>query len=86
MYRHNFFGFDIYFLLKAIRLSAWKTKDIKIVSFASIGQLKLIDTMKYFQTSLGKLAKTLSADEKHAIQKLAEQFLTTHSHFSKVWK
>ena len=40
---HNFFGFDIYFLLKA-----WKTKDIKIAgtgltneSFASIGQLKL---------------------------------------------
>ena len=40
---HKFFGFDIYFLLKA-----WKTKDIKIAgtgltneSFASIGQLKL---------------------------------------------
>ena len=52
---HNFFGFDIYFFLKAIRLSAWKTKDINIggtgltnVSFASIEQLKLIDTMKYF--------------------------------------
>ena len=90
---HNFFGFDIYFFLKAIRLSAWKTKDINIsgtgltnVSFASIDQLKLIDTMKYFQTSLRKLAKTLSTDEKHGIQKLIEQFLTTHSHFSKVWK
>ena len=90
---HNFFGFDIYFFLKAIRLSAWKTKDINIggtgltnVSFASIDQLKLIDTMKYFQTSLGKLAETLSADEKRAIQKLTVQFLTTHSHFSKVWK
>ena len=90
---HNFFVFDIYFFLKAIRLSAWKTKDINIggtgltnVSFASIDQLKLIDTMKYFQTSLRKLAKTLSTDEKHGIQKLIEQFLTTHSHFSKVWK
>ena len=90
---HNFFGFDIYFFLKVIRLSAWKTKDINIggtgltnVSFASIDQLKLIDTMKYFQTSLGKLAETLSADEKRAIQILTVQFLTTHSHFSKVWK
>ena len=90
---HNFFGFDIYFFLKAIRLSAWKTKDINIggtgltnVSFASIDQLKLIDTMKYFQTSLGKLAETLSADEKCTIQKLTVQFLTTHSYFSKVWK
>ena len=68
---HNYFGFDIYFFLKAIRLSAWKTKDINIggtgltnVSFASIDQLKLIDTMKYFQTSLGKLAETLSANKK----------------------
>ena len=72
------------FFLKAIRLSAWKTKDINIggaclinVSFASIEQLKLTDTMKYFQTSLGKLAKTLSSDEKCAIQKLIVQFLTT---------
>ena len=90
---HNFFGFDIYFFLKAIRLSAWKTKDINIggtgltnVSFASIDQLKLIDTMKYFQTSLGKLAETLSADKKCTIQKLTVQFLTTHSYFSKVSK
>ena len=67
---HNFFGFDIYFLLKAIKLSAWKTKDINTSRmgltnerFASIDQLKLIDTMKYFQTSLGKLAETLSTDE-----------------------
>ena len=42
--------------------------------------------MKYFQTSLEKLAETLSADEKRAIQKLTVQFLTTHSYFSKVWK
>ena len=42
--------------------------------------------MKYFQTSLGKLAETLSADKKQAIQKLTMQFLTTHSYFSKVWR
>ena len=76
-----------------IRLSAWKTKDINIggtgltnISFASIDQLKLVETMKYFQTSLGKLAETLSADKKQAIQKLTVQFLTTHSYFSKVWR
>ena len=83
---HNFFGFDIYFFLQAIRLSASKTKDTNIggtgltnVSFASNDQLKLIDTMKYFQTSLGKLVETLSADEKCTSQKLRVQFLTTHS-------
>ena len=42
--------------------------------------------MKYFQTSLGKLAEILSADEKRAIQKVTVQFLTTHSYFSKVWQ
>ena len=90
---HNFFGFDIYFFLKVIRFSAWKTKDINIgwtglttVSFASIDQLKLIDTVKYFQKSPGKLAETLSADEKYAIQKLTVQFLTTHSNFLKFRK
>ena len=90
---HYLFGFDIYFFLKAIRLSAWKTKDINIggmgptnISFSSIDQLKLMDSMKSFQTSLGKLAETLSADEKRTIQKLTVQFLTTHSYFPKVWK
>ena len=28
---HNFFGFDMFFLLKGIRLSVWETKDIKSV-------------------------------------------------------
>ena len=86
---HNFFGFDIYFFLKAIRLSAWKTKDINIsgtgltnVSFASIDQLKLIDMMKYFQTCLGKLAETLSADEKTCHSKInSATFNYAHSFF-----
>ena len=50
---HNFFGFDMYFLLKGIRLSVWETKDINIggtgltnTDFASISNIKFIDTMK----------------------------------------
>ena len=42
--------------------------------------------MQYFQTSLGKLAEILSADEKRTIQKVTVQFLTTHSYLSKVGK
>ena len=64
---HNFFGFDMVFVIKAIRLSEWKTKDVNIggknvtdLNFASIDKIKFIDTMKYYQSSLGKLAKTLS--------------------------
>ena len=52
----NFFGFDMFFLIKGIRLSGWGTKDVNIgetgltkINFASIGtQVKFIDTMKYF--------------------------------------
>ena len=62
---HNFFGFDIYFLHKGIRALVWDTKDICIsgsglisINFASIGEMKLTDTMKYFLTSLGRLATT----------------------------
>ena len=69
---HSFFVFDILFLIKGIRLSVWRTKDISIgvtgltnINFANISsQVKFIDTMKYFLTSLGQLASTLDEVEK----------------------
>ena len=60
---HNFFGFDFYFLIKSIRILVWDTKQIHIggtgltdINFGNILEMKLTDTMKYFLTSLGKLA------------------------------
>ena len=89
---HNFFGFDIYFLIKGIRVSVWDTKDVNIggsgltnINFGSIAEMKLIDTMKYFLTSLGRLATTLDPIEKERVGKLTVRFLTTHDYFSKVW-
>lgn len=51
----NFSGFDMFFVLKGIRLSVWETQDLNIggsglsnINFASLGsQVKFIDTMKY---------------------------------------
>ena len=90
---HNFFGLDIYFLLKGIRLSVWDTKDINIggsglttINFANTGEVKLIDTMKYFLTSLGRLSSTLNSIERERVEKLKLQFLTTNTYFSRVWK
>ena len=90
---HNFFKFDFYFLLKNIKLSVWRTKDINIggknltdINFASIDNFKFIDTMKYYQTSLAQLSKTLTDDEKENIKKLTLRFLTTHDYFSGVWR
>ena len=89
---HNFFGFGIYFLIKGIIISVWDTKNINIggtgltsINFGSIAEMKLIDTMKCFLTSLGKLATTLDPTEKKHIEKLTIQSLTTHDYFSKVW-
>ena len=89
---HNFFGFDMIFLVKGIRLSVWGTKDINIGrsglrNIASISsQVKFIDSMKYFLTTLGQLASTLNEDEKARVEKLTIQFLNQHSYFSRVWK
>ena len=49
----NFFGFDMFFLLKGIQLSVWGMKDLNIrgsgltnINFASLGsQVKFINTM-----------------------------------------
>ena len=88
---HNFLKFDMIFLLKAIRLSVWRTKDINIggknltdLNYASIDNFKFIDTMKYYQTSLGQLSETLSDREKENISKLTIQFLMNHDYFSTI--
>ena len=90
---HNFFKFDMIFFIKPIRLSVWRTKDINIggknltdLNYASINNFKFIDTMKYYQTSLGQLSETLSDKEKENIAELTVQFLTNHEYFSTVWK
>ena len=89
---HNFFKFDMFFLLKGIRLSVWRTNDINIggnnmvdINYAQIDNFKFIDSIKYYQTSLGKLSETMSDEEKSRVAKLAEQFIATHSYFSSVW-
>ena len=89
---HNFFKFDMFFLLKGIRLSVWRTDDINIggnnmvdINYAQIDNFKFIDSIKYYQTSLGKLSETMSDEEKSRVAKLTEQFIATHSYFSGVW-
>ena len=75
---HNLFGFDMFFLLKGIRLLVWGMKNLNIggsgltnIDFASLGsQVKFIDTMKYCLLSLKSLASTLDDVEKVRIKKL----------------
>ena len=72
---HNFFKFDFYFILKHMRLSAWRTKDVNIggknltdINFASIDNFKFIDTIKYYQTSLAQLSETITKVEREKIK------------------
>ena len=41
--------------------------------------------MKCYQTSLGKLASTLTDIEKNGVEVLTKQFLMQHRYFSKTW-
>ena len=45
-------------------------------------KIRLIDSLKFYQRSLGELSSTLTAEEKIAIKKLAEKFLNEHIYFS----
>ena len=91
---HNFFYFDMFFLFKGIRLSVWETQDLNIgrsaltnINFASLGsQVKLIETMKYYPSSLGILTRTLDDVEKERVKELTLQFLSQHNYFSQIWQ
>ena len=90
---HNFFKFDFYFLIKNLRLSVFRTKDVNIggnnltdINYASIDNFKFIDSIKYYQTSLGQLSETTDKNEKDKIRELTLQFLKTHDYFSTVWE
>ena len=78
IFAHSFCSFDLFFLFKGFQTTAWNTKDINIggtnltnVNFANIAsETKFIDTLKYYQKSLGQLAATLSIDEELTVEKL----------------
>ena len=61
----------------------WRTRDLNIggknpidINFANIGnQVLFLDTIKYFQQSLGALANSLTDNEKSAISTEYERFL-----------
>ena len=90
---HNLFGFDLFYSIKGYVVSALCSKEIKIggsnlthINFSNItGEVKFIDTLKYYQKSLGELASTLSDEEKIAVKTLTEQFFNQNYYFSEIW-
>ena len=78
---HNYLNFDFYFMFKGYRVLCWVEdkntggSNLSNVSFLNIGeQMKIIDTMKYCQTSLVQVGFTVTSEEKQRIKKLMLQF------------
>ena len=83
VFSHNQFRFDFFLFLKGIRPSVWETSDISIgrsnptdVHFAIIkNQVRFIDTVKYFQQSLGSLTDSMTDIERENVGKICRRFL-----------
>ena len=73
---HNFFGFDLFYFMKAFIASAWCSKALNIggtnltqANYGNIrGKIRLIDSLKLNQRSLSELSSTLTAEEKIAVK------------------
>ena len=69
--------------MKGIKPSVWETTEISIggnnptdVNFAIIrNQVRFIDTVKYFQQSLGSLADSILDTERENVRKICRKFL-----------
>ena len=69
--------------MKAYIGSAWCSKELNIggtnltqANYGNIsGKVRLIDSFKFYQRSLGELSFTLTAEEKNAVKKLTEKLL-----------
>ena len=80
---YNLFGFDLFFFLKGVRLSVWKTANLAIggskltnINYANIGeQVKFIDTMKYHQQSPTKLTESMTDEGKNKIKNESKNFI-----------
>ena len=91
---HNFLGFYIYYMIKGYRSSVWGTNDLRMggtnlinMNFANIStQVKIIDTLKYYQTSLANISNTVTVEEKKSIVETVDFYLKRHSYFSNIWQ
>ena len=83
VFAHNQFRFDFFLFLKGIRPSVQETSDISIsgenptnINFAiKRNQVKFIETIKYFQQSLGNLVDSMTDEEKQNDGKTCRNFI-----------
>ena len=87
-------GFDVFYMVKGFRTSVWGTKNLDMggtnltnVNYAGIrNQVKIIDTLKYYQASLAALTSTANDAEKEKIRENIDKFLKEHYYFNRIWQ
>ena len=70
-FAHNLFGFDFFYFIKGFLATAWCSKELNVggnnlthVNYGSIrGEIKFIDSLKYYQRSLAELTSTIEENE-----------------------
>ena len=79
--------------MKTYIASVWCSKELNIggnnfthANYGNISsEIELIDSLKFYQWSLGELSLTLTTEQKFAVKNLVEKFLNEHHYFSTVW-
>ena len=90
---HTFYGFDLFYFIKAYIACAWESKELNIggnnLTHANYGnissEIKLIGSLKFYQRSLGEISSTLTNIEKDAVKNVTENFLNQHHQFCTIW-
>ena len=67
------------------RAKCWWYKFNTCKLFNISNEIKLIDSLKFYQRSLSELSSTLTEEEKNVVKFLTNQFLNHHYYFSTVW-
>ena len=90
---HNLFGFDFWYFMKGFSATSWCTKELSAggtnltnLNFANIrGEIKFIDSLKYYQRSLAELTSSMDEKEIEKARVVMDSFLKNHHYFSSVW-
>ena len=90
---HNLLGFDFFYFMKGFSTTAWCSKELSAggtnlthLKFASIrGEIKFIDSIKYYQRSLAELTSSMEEKEIEKSRTQMDSFLKTHQYFSTIW-
>ena len=90
IFAHNLFRLDFFFVLKGLRLSVWRTKNLNMGERAirdfnyanSSDQVMFIDTIKFYQEPLYMLGNSVEANEEENFKKsiivFLEMYLNIH--------